>query len=203
MANKRLLSENTVDPDPFKQFKEWYDEHLSSGIQYPDSVSLATSFLDGKVSVRTVLMKEYSETGFVFFTNYNSKKGKQLFQNPNAAMMFFWSESGRQIRIEGVVEKVSDKESHCYFDTRPRESQIGAWASEQSYMIPGLNHLEKRIVFFENKFSGMPVEKPAHWGGFRLIPDLIEFWQEGEFRIHDRILYTRRNHSWHIDRLAP
>jgi pyridoxamine 5'-phosphate oxidase len=203
MTDQYILSENIVNTDPFKQFERWYNERLTSGIKYPDSVSLASSSPDGKVSVRTVLMKDYSQEGFVFFTNYNSKKGNQLTQNPNAAMLFFWPESGRQVRIEGVTEKVSEEESLSYFGTRPRESQISAWASEQSTIIPGRDHLEKRIDLFKEKFYGKPVEKPAHWGGFRLVPDLIEFWQEGEFRLHDRILYARKKNSWHIARLAP
>lgn len=203
MDENRILTENTVDPDPFKQFKKWYEEHLKTCVAYPDGVSLGTASADGVVSVTTLLLKDYSEAGFLFFTNYNSKKGKQLSQNPKAAMLFYWPESVRQVRIEGAVEKVSEEESAAYFKTRPRESQIGAWASEQSKVIPDRGYLEKRVEFYNNKFSENPVQKPSHWGGFRLVPNQIEFWQEGEFRLHDRILYTRKANSWHIERLAP
>ncbi|HBH84010.1 MAG: pyridoxamine 5'-phosphate oxidase [Bacteroidetes bacterium GWA2_40_15] len=203
MKKKSNLSERSVDADPFRQFKKWYADRLKTEIYYPDSVTLATSTADGHVSARTVLLKDFSDNGFVFFTNYNSKKGQQLSQNPGAAMLFYWPESGRQVRIEGVVEKVSAEESEAYFRTRPRESQIGAWASEQSAVIPGRAHLEKRVEFHIKKFSDNPVPKPYSWGGFLLIPEWIEFWQEGEFRLHDRIIYTRNVNQWKIERLAP
>jgi len=203
MNIKIFLSENIVDPDPFEQFDIWYKEHLSSVNKYPDAVSLATSSKEGHVSLRTVLLKEYNKSGFSFFTNFNSKKGKQLSQNPIAAMLFYWPESGRQVRIEGKIEKIPTKDAKAYFATRPRESQIGAWASEQSSSIPDRQYLENRVELFENKFKGKPVKKPLHWGGFRLVPESIEFWQEGEFRLHDRILYTRKKRSWLIERLAP
>jgi len=198
-----ILSENTVDPDPFIQFGAWYKERLASVKLYPDAVSLATSSKDGHVSVRTVLLKDYSEAGFVFFTNYKSKKGSQLTENTFAAMLFYWPESGRQVRIEGHVEKVSRKESELYFRSRPRVSQIGTWASEQSAVIPDRNYLDDRVVFFSNKYSNRKVELPPHWGGFILVPELIEFWQEGEFRLHDRIQFARKKNSWLIERLAP
>ncbi len=203
MIKKNTLSESSFDADPFRQFKKWYVDRLKTEITYPDSVTLATSTAVGHVSARTVLLKDFSDDGFVFFTNYSSKKGQQLSQNSRAAMLFYWSESGRQVRIEGVVEKVSEEESQAYFRTRPRESQIGAWASEQSTVIPDRDFLEKRTEFYYNKFSGKPVEKPSHWGGFRLVPDWIEFWQEGDFRLHDRIIYSRNVDSWKIERLAP
>ena len=203
MDINKILSENTADPDPFIQFGAWYKERLSSVKLYPDAVSLATSSKDGHVSVRTVLLKDYSKAGFVFFTNYKSKKGSQLTENASAAMLFYWPESGRQVRIEGHVEKVSRKESELYFRSRPRVSQIGAWASEQSTIIPDRKYLDDRVAFFSNKFSDRNVELPPHWGGYILIPELIEFWQEGEFRLHDRIQYTRKENYWLIERLAP
>ncbi len=203
MDTKNIFSENTVDSDPFKQFDIWYRQRLSLVTVYPDAFSLATSSKNGRVSVRTVLLKEFSAAGFVFFTNYNSKKSIQLTENSNAAMLFFWQESGRQVRIEGAVEKVSRKETETYFNTRPRESQIGAWASEQSTSIPDRKYLDDKVEFFNDKFSGKPVECPVHWGGFLLIPDLIEFWQEGEYRLHDRIQYTRNHGLWNITRLSP
>jgi len=203
MDTKNFFSENTVDPDPLKQFDIWYRKRLSSEAIYPDAVSLATSSNIGRVSVRTVLLKEFSASGFVFFTNYNSKKGIQLAENSHAAMLFFWPESGRQVRIEGTVEKVSREDSETYFRTRPRESQIGAWASEQSSVIPDRKYLDSRVGFFNNKFPGMPVDLPINWGGFLLVPDWIEFWQEGEFRLHDRIQYIRNHGFWTISRLSP
>ncbi|MBI5009126.1 MAG: pyridoxamine 5'-phosphate oxidase [Bacteroidia bacterium] len=198
-----ILSENTVDPDPFRQFGAWYKERLASVKLYPDALSLATSSKDGHVAVRTVLLKDYSDSGFIFFTNYKSKKGCHLTENNFAAMLFYWPESGRQVRIEGHVKKVPRKESELYFRTRPRISQIGAWASEQSTVIPDRKYLDSRVVLFSNKYSNRKVELPPHWGGFILVPDLIEFWQEGEFRLHDRIQYTRNENSWLIERLAP
>ncbi len=202
MTNKKI-SEKTADPDPFVQFSGWYREHLSAGIEIPETVSLGTASTAGKVSVRTVLMKSFDEKGFVFYTNYNSKKGTQLAENPYAAMLFYWPESGCQIRIEGRTVKVSEKESEIYFRSRPRESQLSAWTSDQSSVIPDRLFLEERQAFFNEKFSGREVDKPLYWGGYRLIPDLFEFWLDGEFRLHDRIVYTRSDRSWTIKRLAP
>ena len=201
--NDKVLSEMTVDSDPFLQFSVWYNEHLEAGIAIPDTVSLGTASSSGRISVRTVLLKGYDERGFVFYTNYKSKKGGQLSENPYAAMLFYWPESGRQVRIEGTTEKVSGKESGAYFITRPRESQISAWASEQSSVIPDRRYLEEKHAFHKARFENKEVEKPPHWGGFRLIPDFFEFWRDGEFRLHDRIVYTRHGGAWKIHRLAP
>jgi pyridoxamine 5'-phosphate oxidase len=197
------LSEKSADKDPFVHFARWYGEHLEAGIAIPEAVSLGTASASGKVSVRTVLLKGYDEKGFVFFTNYNSKKGVQLSENPSAALLFYWPESGRQVRVEGVTEKVSDNESISYFSTRPRESQISAWASEQSSIIPDRNALEKRYNFYKAKYDNKEVEKPPHWGGFRIIPGYFEFWHDGEYRLHDRITYTRTKNGWAMNRLAP
>jgi pyridoxamine 5'-phosphate oxidase len=203
MIMNKVLSEETVDPDPIVQFSNWYKEHLEAGIAIPESVSLGTASAGGRVSVRTVLMKGFDENGFLFFTNYNSKKGIQIKENPFAALLFYWPESARQVRIEGIAEKVTEKESASYFSTRPRESQLSAWASEQSSVIPDRRFLEKRQEFHAAMFENKMVQKPPHWGGFRLIPDMMEFWSDGEFRLHDRIVYTRRNDLWVINRLAP
>ena len=203
MIIKRVLSEKTADQDPFLQFSIWYNEHLESGIAIPDSVSLGTASAAGRVSVRTVLLKGYDENGFVFFTNYLSKKGRQLSENPFAALLFYWPESGRQVRIEGKTEKLSDNDSASYFGTRLRDSQISAWTSDQSSVIPDRLYLEKRQEFYKSRFENKPVPKPPHWGGFRLIPDIMEFWSDGEFRLHDRIVYTRKENAWTISRLAP
>jgi pyridoxamine 5'-phosphate oxidase len=201
--NYKSLSEMTADPDPFVQFTKWYNEHLETGMEIPDSASLGTASATGRVSVRTVLLKGYDKNGFVFFTNYNSKKGSHLTENPFAALLFYWPESGRQVRVEGSAEKVTEEESVTYFSTRPRDSQISAWASEQSSVIPDRVYLEKRYDYFKTRFENKHVEKPPHWGGFRLIPDLIEFWTNGEFRLHDRIIYTRSEDSWIMNRQAP
>jgi pyridoxamine 5'-phosphate oxidase len=197
------FSEKTVDPNPFVQFKAWYDEHLASATAIPESVTLATSFKGGRVSARTVLLKGYNEKGFIFVTNYKSRKGTQLNSNPRAALLFYWPESGRQVRIEGITEKVSGEDSESYFRTRPRESQISAWASEQSSVIPDRAHLNDLFTFYTNKFSGKTVPIPPHWGGFLLVPEWFEFWQNGEFRLHDRLTYFKRKNKWIIERLAP
>jgi pyridoxamine 5'-phosphate oxidase len=197
------FSEKTTSPDPFIQFKKWYDEHLSFKIAIPDSVSLATSSKDGHVSVRTVLLKDYNKNGFVFFTSYKSRKGRQLLLNPRAALLFYWPESARQIRIEGTTELLSQEDSQVYFKTRPRESQISTWASEQSSVIPDREYLEKRYVFYKKIYSEKTVSKPDNWGGIRLTPDWFEFWQEGAYRLHDRLTYSKRKDLWIIERLAP
>jgi pyridoxamine 5'-phosphate oxidase len=203
MTADKTFSEKTIAPDPFIQFKKWYDEHLSFNIAIPDSVSLATSTREGRVSVRTVLLKDYSKKGFVFYTNYKSRKGKQLLLNPQAALLFYWPESARQIRIEGTTELLSAEDSESYFKTRPRESQLSSWASEQSSLIPDREHLENRFQLYKNIYSEKAVTRPENWGGFRLIPDWFEFWQEGNFRLHDRLTYSKRKDLWIIERLAP
>jgi pyridoxamine 5'-phosphate oxidase len=200
---KNILSEKSVSPDPFLQFDTWYKEHLSANIPIPDTMSLGTSGSDGTVSVRTVLLKDYSEIGFVFFSNYLSKKGMQLGSNPRAALLFYWPETARQIRIEGDVLKISGKESDLYFDTRPEDSRISAWASEQSSAITDRAYLENRFSFYKNKFSGNKIDRPPHWGGYILKPSWFEFWQEGEFRLHDRVSYSLTGEKWIIRRLAP
>lgn len=203
MISNTGLSEKLVDPDPFVQFDHWFKERLVSDISIPNSVSLGTADTSGKVSVRTVLLKDFSEKGFVFFTNYNSKKGSHLASNPRAALLFYWPETGLQVRIEGSADKVSEEESESYFQTRPRESQLSSCASDQSSVIPDRNYLEERYDYYKNMFYNMPVKRPLHWGGYRLVPDWFEFWQSGEFRLHDRITYSRRKDKWIIERLAP
>jgi pyridoxamine 5'-phosphate oxidase len=203
MAGITEFSEKGVAQDPYVQFRKWYNEHLEADVAIPDAVSLGTASSEGRVSVRTVLLKDYDDKGFIFFTNYTSKKGMQMEENPSAAMHFYWSEAGRQVRIEGIIERLSEAESSVYFMTRPRESQISAWASEQSSVIPDRRYLEKRYEYFKTKYENKAVEKPPHWGGFRLIPDFFEFWHDGAFRLHDRIVYTKGDDSWIINRLAP
>lgn len=203
MTSTTSLSEKTVDPDPFIQFSKWYHDHLTFGSTIPESMTLSTASREGIVSSRTVLLKDFNDSGFVFFTNYKSRKGSQILANPNVSLLFYWPESGRQVRIEGVAEKISQQDSEAYFSTRPRESQLSAWASEQSLVIPSRHHLEKRFDFYKDTFSSQPVEKPESWGGFRIIPVWFEFWQNGQFRLHDRISYSRKKSSWQIQRLAP
>jgi len=203
--NKRddTLSESSVDPNPFRQFEKWYKDRLSGDMSIPNSMSLGTASEDGRVSVRTVLMKEFDESGFVFFTNYNSKKGKHLKANPDASLLFYWPELNRQIRIEGAVKKITKMESESYFKTRPAENNISVWASEQSSVIPDRKFLENRFDYFRKKFENESIRRPVYWGGFRLIPTWFEFWQEGKHRLHDRITYSLTDKGWIIKRLAP
>ncbi len=203
MSGSKGLSESDIDPDPFVQFDRWYREHLTSGNAIPDSVSFGSGFANGRISVRMVLLKDYDERGFVFYTNFNSRKGIQLASNPHAALLFYWPEFARQIRIEGITEKVSIKESDEYFISRPAEHRIAAWANEQSSVIPDRDYLKKKYDFYKNIFSEKDIPRPEHWGGFRLLPEWFEFWQEGEFRLHDRLTYTKSNGVWVTRRLAP
>lgn len=203
MAQYKGFSEDLADNDPFVQFDRWYKEHLSSSSSVQDSFSLATSTAVGRVSVRTVLLKEYGPDGFVFFTNYESKKGMQIESNPVVAMLFYWPESARQIRIEGSTAKISEEESVKYFSSRPRESQVGAWASRQGRIIAGREFLEKQFSDFKAKFHGNSVPRPPYWGGYRITPSWFEFWQEGNHRLHDRIVYLPEGKSWKMSRLSP
>jgi pyridoxamine 5'-phosphate oxidase len=198
------LDENTVDPDPLKLFRRWFDEAIASGSRLPDAMTLATATKDGKPSARMVLLKQFDDQGFVFYTNYNSRKSRELDENPYAALVCYWVGLDRQVRIEGSVERVSTAESDEYFRTRPRESQLGALASPQSEVIESREFLEKRFQDFEGMYRNRTVARPAHWGGYRLKPERIEFWQNREGRLHDRILYERQvDGSWTIKRLAP
>ncbi len=203
MEKYEVLSENTIDSNPFVQFNNWFRQHLASGFPNPTSVSLGTAMPDGTVSVRTVLLKEHNEDGFVFFTNYTSRKATHLESNNKAALLFYWPESSRQVRIEGIAKMISDKASDNYYKSRPRESRLSAWASKQSSVIPGRDYLESRFLYYKDKFAGKAVERPPFWGGYRIIPSWFEFWQDGKFRLHDRISYSLIDGSWIIERLAP
>jgi pyridoxamine 5'-phosphate oxidase len=203
MNTKPRLIEQEMEGNPFIQFRKWYQEREKSGVTVPNTVSLGTASSDGAVSVRTVLLKGYDESGYVFFSNYGSKKGRQLGNNPKAALLFYWPESARQIRIEGSVELIPGKDSDKYFMTRPEESRLSAWASEQSGIIPDRKYLEKRMEYYKDIFREKPIERPAHWGGYKIVPSWFEFWQEGEHRLHDRICYTLSGKKWIISRLAP
>lgn len=203
MYSGEPLTEKNVSKNPFLQFDKWYREHLAGRDRIPESVYLGTSSPDGRVSVRTVLLKDYGETGFTFFTNYNSKKGMQLDSNKYAALLFYWPEKNRQVRIEGVAERVSGEISDAYFATRPRESQLAAWASEQSSVIADRECLEEKFTHYKSVYSGYPVPRPDYWGGYMIMPSWFEFWEDRENRLHDRITYTRKNDEWLIARLSP
>ncbi len=198
------LDSTTVNPDPILQFKQWFEETQQSSIAMPEAMTLATVSLDGKPSARMVLLKEVNEHGFVFFTNYNSRKGKDLERNPNVALLFYWQILERQVRIEGMVEKVSDEISDTYFQTRPRNSQLSALISAQSEVVSGREELERLYIEAEKKFEGQAIPRPQHWGGYCLKPTRIEFWQGRDGRLHDRIEYIKQNNGdWLIQRLAP
>jgi pyridoxamine 5'-phosphate oxidase len=200
--NLKGLSETDLDTDPLKQFKNWFDDAVTANITEANAMVLST-VEDNRPSARVVLLKDLNDQGFSFFTNYLSKKGRQIDSNPNAALTFFWKELERQVRVEGTITKTSEQESGEYFAVRPRGSQIGAWASEQSTVIPGREFLEERTQVLESKFAEEQVPRPPHWGGFRLIPNYIEFWQGRPSRLHDRLVYTKEGNVWKIGRLAP
>ncbi len=198
------LRRGDLNPDPIKQFGSWFTAAIEAGIRDVNAMSLATAGPDAKPSVRIVLLKSFDQDGFVFFTNYESEKGKELEANPHAALAFYWIELDRQIRVSGKVEKTSRKESLTYFHSRPTGSQLSAWASRQSEVLDGRRVLDARMAEMTERFGDKPIPLPPHWGGYRLKPDRIEFWQGRRNRLHDRFRYTRKTDgSWQIDRLAP
>ncbi len=199
----RQLDESEVDKNPIVQFSTWFDDALNAEVPEPNAMVLATSTDDGRPSARVVLLKAFDEHGFSFFTNYQSRKAVQLEQNSFAALVFFWPELERQIRIEGSIEKMSEQESADYFNSRPDGSKISAWVSPQSRVIHGRNFLESIKVVIESQFTGKTISRPANWGGYLLAPNLIEFWQGRPSRLHDRIQYTHVKNKWKIERLAP
>jgi pyridoxamine 5'-phosphate oxidase len=199
---QRGLHEADVDPDHFVQFGRWFDEALAAQLPEPNAMTLATATPDGKPSARIVLLKGFDQRGFVFYTNYESRKGQQLMSNPYAALIFYWSELERQVRIEGRVAQVTAQESDEYFFSRPRGSRLGAWTSPQSQVIAGRETLDERLREYEAQFVD-DVPRPQHWGGFRVEPEVIEFWQGRPSRLHDRLRYRRDDERWVIERLAP
>lgn len=201
--SKKSLSEDSVLPDPHEQFNLWINEALNSGIDEPNAMTLATSSKDGIPGLRTVLLKGISSDGYVFYTNYQSKKAKDLEENPKAAIMFLWKELERQLIVTGSVEKVSRAESLDYFNSRPRESKIGSWSSVQSSEIPDRKSIEDQFESYSKKFDGKEIPLPDFWGGFKLIPERYEFWQGRENRLHDRICYLKEAEKWKIVRLSP
>lgn len=198
------LSEADADPNPFGQFQKWFDQALAAQLLEPNGMTLATTTPDGKPRARIVLLKNFDERGFVFYTNYESHKGQELTQTPWAALVFWWTELERQVRIEGRVEKVSDAESDAYFHSRPVGSQLGAWASEQSQVVSSREVLDRRLQELKEKYLDQNIPRPPHWGGYRVIPTAIEFWQGRPNRLHDRLQYQRlEDGSWRIERLSP
>lgn len=197
------LTEEDCPEFPFPLFARWFDEAVAAGLPEPTAMTLATASAEGRPSARTVLLKAFDEAGFVFYTNYTSRKARELEANPVAALLFHWATLQRQVRIEGAVARVSRAESAAYFCTRPRGSQIGAWASRQSQEISQRSELERRVAEVEARFAGREVDLPDFWGGYRVTPIAIEFWQGGGYRLHDRILYTKRGADWELARLAP
>jgi pyridoxamine 5'-phosphate oxidase len=198
------LREEDVDPDPLRQFASWYRDAAQAGLREPGAVAVATSTVEGVPSVRMVLLKQYDERGFVFFTNYNSRKGRELEDNPRAALLFYWDPLGRQVRIEGGTERTSAQESESYARSRPRGSQLSALASPQSQVIGSRAELEQRVADLAGLYADAEVPVPDDWGGFRLSPDRFEFWQHREDRLHDRLLYTVGDDAhWRLQRLGP
>lgn len=202
--SKHKLLEGDLAADPFSQFQRWLDDVQAVNVSDWQAMSLATSTRDGHPSVRVVYLRGWDVRGFLFYTNYDSRKGYELADNPRAAAVLYWKELERQVRIEGAVVRASDTESDAYFAGRPRESGIGAWASSQSQPLADRATLERLTAEFEAKFAGGPIPRPPNWGGFRIVPESVEFWQGGVARLHDRLIYRRQaGDSWRIERLFP
>ena len=198
------LAERDLHKNPFEQFRIWFEQAQSAKITEPNAMTLATATLDGIPSARIVLLKHFDEQGFVFFTNYESQKADELEENPNVALIFYWAELERQVRITGTVDKTSREEAETYFAKRPRASQLGAWASEQSTVVPGRQVLEEQLASLTKWYEGQEIPAPPYWGGYRVRPEAIEFWQGRESRLHDRLVFNRLDESkWEIERLSP
>ncbi|MDX6409086.1 MAG: pyridoxamine 5-phosphate oxidase [Gaiellaceae bacterium] len=197
------LRKSAVDPDPLEQFRGWYAEAETDGLKAPQAMALATATAEGTPSVRMVLLKGADERGFVFFTGYVSRKAGELDSNPQAALLFHWDSLGRQVRIEGRVERVAGQESDAYFATRPRGAQLAAAASQQSAVLRDRAEIDARVDQLAREHEDSDVRRPAHWGGYRLIPERYEFWQHRDDRMHDRLRYQRRDGGWLIERLSP
>lgn len=189
--------------DPYQRFEAWFEEARESEVSDPNAMTLATADSRGRPSARMVLLKGFDETGFVFYTNLQSRKGEELTENPHVALLFHWKSLRRQIRIEGPAAPVSDQEADDYFASRPRGSRIGAWASEQSRPMEGMFVLERRVAEYTAKFGLGEIERPPHWSGFRVAPERMEFWREGRFRLHEREVFIREGASWRTERLFP
>ena len=201
--NVKHAMDDERQTDPIALFNSWFEEAKRSEPNDPNALTLASATKDGRPSARMVLLKDASERGFVFYTNYESRKGRELIENPQAALLFHWKSLRRQVRAVGRIEQASGDEADAYFATRARGSQIGAWASEQSRPLPSRFELEKRVAQFTAKFGLGRVPRPPHWSGFRLVPDEIEFWRDGMFRLHDRLVYHRAKDGWRTEKLYP
>ncbi|MBW4474031.1 MAG: pyridoxamine 5'-phosphate oxidase [Stenomitos rutilans HA7619-LM2] len=199
----QALDEADVDPDPIKQFQHWLDQAIAAQLPEPNAMTLATASREGIPSARIVLLKGLDDRGFVFYTNYESRKGQELTDNPHAALVFLWTVLERQVRIEGRVEKITAAEMDAYFQSRPLASRLGAWASDQSRIIPNRDVLEQRFAELKTIYADEKVPRPPHWGGYRVIPMQIEFWQGRTSRLHDRLRYRLEQGHWLLERLAP
>ena len=197
------LNETNMPHNPMEVFNVWLDFAINSGLTEPNAMTVATATPDGKPSARVVLLKEVNDKGFVFFTNYLSRKGRELIVNPEVAIVFDWHDLERQVRVEGRAEKLSAEESEAYFNERPEDAKIGAWASPQSKIVKDREELEKHLEEIEEQFEDMPVHRPSHWGGYLIRPSVIEFWQGRPSRMHDRIVYYKTEEGWTMHRLAP
>ena len=203
-APRQPLLHDVMKDDPIRQFLSWFQEAEQAQVPQPEAMTLATSNRQGKPAARIVLLRGVDERGFVFYTNYESRKGRELLENPAAALVFHWHPLSRQVRIEGVVEQLRAAESDQYFAGRPRGNQLEAHASPQSQVISDRVYLDRQFTEVEQRFHGVDVPRPPHWGGFRIVPEAVEFWQQGEHRLHDRLRYRRDNTGgWVIERLAP
>lgn len=200
---ERVLTESDLNADPIQQLRQWLHSAEEAKLMEPTAMVLATATPEGTPSARVVLLKSVDGEGLVFYTNYESRKGKELRQNPKAALLFYWDVLLRQVRVEGRVSVLSEAESFSYFKTRPLVSRIGAWASRQSEVLPNREQLEEEVRRLEREFEGKEIPLPPHWGGFRLIPSMFEFWQGRESRLHDRIRYSLHKERWNIERLFP